>query len=66
MALEGQEKLKFCASLSGRTEEENGLHTCVRLSDHGKTILADISMLESHNIVHAMSCEFFPGKKKGY
>lgn len=37
-----------------------GVRTSVSLSSYSKTVLDNISMLESHNVVHAVSCEFFP------
>jgi hypothetical protein len=45
-------------------EEKGNLGTRVRFVNYGKTVLDDISMLDSHNVVHAVSCEFFPVKKK--
>ena len=64
MVQEDREKLKVYASLSGRMKKEGNLGTRVRFVNYGKTVLNDIAMLEGYNVVHAVSCEFFPVKIK--
>lgn len=64
MVLEDREKLKVCASFSGRMKKKGNLGTRVRFVNYGKTILDDISMLDSYNVIHAVSCEFFSVKIK--
>jgi hypothetical protein len=56
---EDREKLKFYASLSGNGKRKR-IRTRVCFINYGKTVLDDISMLESHDVVHAMSSKFFP------
>ena len=65
MVQEDREKLKGYASLSGRMKKKKGnLGTRVRFVNYGKTVLDDISMLESYDVVHAVSYELFPVKIK--
>lgn len=64
MVQEDREKLKDYASLSGKVEKKGNLGTRVRFVNYGKTVLNDIAMLEGHNVVHAVSCEFFSVKFK--
>jgi hypothetical protein len=45
-------------------EKKGNLRTRVRFVNYGKTVLNDIAMLDGHNVVHAVSCEFFPVKIK--